>query len=985
MALALPCFGQGDCWSSGIVDGSGGTNGSAATATTQTNSTIGMPGNWTWGTGGSAFGSGQITYQTAAHGAYVQNHPICSPYAFYVDKSTVGVNYNSNTTGPAYLLFNLPTNLGNLTQTVSGVWFTENMPDTSTLNADVGPTHQGGGGFNNIILFGNGTHIIFTCENTPNSCSGQFLDGSGNPLPSGQLVLTRGQRYWVTLERYQPASGAGATQARIYPEGSTPGTIGALIGQWNVTQGSGGLDPTIYIYMGDAIAGTMTSGGGWSYDHEVICYSTSRTCPYPNLPDTQTYAWSGILDPARATDWTKAGIAGGIPSGTWAQCVTGACNTVTSAGTSATAAQITAALASATANTHVDIAQGTYNFSTGQILFPTTGHVELRGLGSGADFVFTGGGATCGRSGNAFICGIDAANANITSTPTLTWTGGYAQGATSTTLSSTAGINTTSASLPTLLAYNQCDTGLSSGFGCTSGTNTDNGQMFISDMLFSSPNGCCGNGPGNIITNRGQMEIHVAASATGGTAVLSTPLIMPNWASGQTPAVLPIQSIATFGVNNVRIKNPTVAASVGISFQNAYNWWIQDAAVTDPNGKITWGMNCLGCAYGEAQSNYVYDISGSANPYGIRCMMCSFNLIDNNIVQQTGTPFSFDGSSSGNVISYNYIPNATFSPASNLLQAAFNSHAYNTMDLYEGNVATQQDNDGIHGTADFVTNFRPGYMGWWSQPSDPINTLTNAKNDASFDRYMADIFGLYGSSIYHTNYLISATCTNANTAVFLLGTACSYGIPGDALSKSTGLRFGNFDTVTNNTRFCGNSSSTRWSTTCSSTSEVPTAASTWPNPVPVKGDTGIGQSAPPASFYLSSAPSWYSYSGAVTPFPAMGPDVSSGNLSQCSGSGINTAAQFDGVPTTSASHCAGFGTTTLWGGHANAIPAVKCAQDVMGMPVDGSGSVLAFNPVSCYTGSAPPPPPPAPAFNMLVMTKEKYEDADFVSGLLFGN
>ena len=31
-------------------------------------------------------------------------------------------------------------------------------------------------------------------------------------------------------------------------------------------------------------------------------------------------AWSGVLAPSRATDWTSAGIPGGIPSGSWTQC-----------------------------------------------------------------------------------------------------------------------------------------------------------------------------------------------------------------------------------------------------------------------------------------------------------------------------------------------------------------------------------------------------------------------------------------------------------------------------------------------------------------------------------------------------------------------------------------------------------------------------------------------------------------------------------------
>src|SRR6202034_1888691 len=63
--------------------------------------------------------------------------------------------------------------------------------------------------------------------------------------------------------------------------------------------------------------------------------------------------WSQIINPSRAVTWTGvAGFPGGtLPDSGWAQCVTTACQAVTSAGSSATIAQINAALASAPSDT----------------------------------------------------------------------------------------------------------------------------------------------------------------------------------------------------------------------------------------------------------------------------------------------------------------------------------------------------------------------------------------------------------------------------------------------------------------------------------------------------------------------------------------------------------------------------------------------------------------------------------------------------------
>src|ERR1700733_8139664 len=82
-------------------------------------------------------------------------------------------------------------------------------------------------------------------------------------------------------------------------------------------------------------------------------------------------AWSGILAPSRAVDWSKAGLPATLPDGettpnpwtppTRTQCSTSQCNTV-SAG-SVTAATINAAVSSAPAGTYVLIPSG--NFAVG--------------------------------------------------------------------------------------------------------------------------------------------------------------------------------------------------------------------------------------------------------------------------------------------------------------------------------------------------------------------------------------------------------------------------------------------------------------------------------------------------------------------------------------------------------------------------------------------------------------------------------------------
>jgi hypothetical protein len=161
----------------------------------------------------------------------------------------------------------------------------------------------------------------------------------------------------------------------------------------------------------------------------------------------------------------------------------------------------------------------------------------------------------------------------------------------------------------------------------------------------------------------------------------------------------------------------------------------------------------------------------------------------------------------------------------------------------------------------------------------------------------------------------SGTCGRYNANVYWIGycqatSSCPYTDVGtmgyDTLSPTYFMRWANWDTSTNAVRFCGNSSDTGWSTTCGSTTEIPSGLANYAAIIPTLGDTGAGQTAMPASFYFASKPGFWQ----SEPWPPIGPDVSGGNITGTSG-------------------------------HANTNPAEDCYTSI-------SGNSANFNAATCY-------------------------------------
>jgi hypothetical protein len=334
------------------------------------------------------------------------------------------------------------------------------------------------------------------------------------------------------------------------------------------------------------------------------------------------------------------------------------------------------------------------------------------------------------------------------------------------------------------------------------------------------------------------------------------------------------------------------------------------------------------------RDSYFYGTANAASQsYGIETDVASDSLIENNIFHHVTSPMPQGKLATGNVYGYNFAINDFYTVTPQWMQGSQYHHAEGLLyNLFEGIDGAGFQADIIHGTGAFGTGFRNRWHGWESCGDTPgcsgsKTQLTEAINIAGYVRYYNFVGNVLGTSGYHTGYECYATSGTSscnqynagNLAVYELGFTAWNGecvncggagtIPNDLMVRSTLMRWGNYDTANASNQF--------------NASEVPSGISPYGNAVPANQNL-------PASFYLSATPTWW---GNV-PWPAIGPDVTGGNLS--------------GV-----------------GGHANLIPAGNCFLNVMGGPADGSGNVLTFNASTCY-GNAPPPPDPPTGLNAVV-------------------
>ena len=629
--------------------------------------------------------------------------------------------------------------------------------------------------------------------------------------------------------------------------------------------------------------------------------------------------WSGIIDPSRAVDWSGAGVIGGIHVRT-TQC--GA----TIAPYSGSAAAINSAIAACPANQFVSLGAGTFNLSSG-ITFGGKSNVTLRGQGANAtSLVFTGAGA---GGYNSLISLEGSVSAAGFEQNVCDWTAGYSTGTTVVTLANCGTTTPAAGSLGnvqvgTLLVFDQLDEAADTGtiWNCaatgTCATTSQGGD--------ARTDGTC-NGA---MCTRSQQQGVIVTGVSGNNITISPGIYMPNWRSGQKPQVQFANTTITLdGLENLTFDNTNcgTCSTSSVMVSNCSQCWVSGVRGIYANRSH---IHLLGCVHCTLQENYFYkNASGGTVSYGLDVMSGWNNLIVSNIFQQdTDSSPSCTGSCGANVIAYNFAIDNTYTSSPGWMQASLYQHASgDDFNLWEGNIGAGFTSDDTHGTHHFDTLFRNYLIG--NQPagcgSAGLITCTAETTPVHLDsgsRYFNVIGNVLGQAGLHNNYQCVGFFfffVNASTEIYTAGTTGDNGLVNTSITgyclqpacTTLGdydpqvlaylMRWGNYDTVNNAVRFVS--------------AEVPSGIAQFSNAVPAT------QTLPP-SFYLSSKPAWF---GSL-PFPAMGPDVTGGNIS--------------GV-----------------GGHANENPAMACYLGVMGGPTAGTGSVLGFDASVCYGSHAGPAPP----------------------------
>ena len=545
----------------------------------------------------------------------------------------------------------------------------------------------------------------------------------------------------------------------------------------------------------------------------------------------QAEYWSGILNPQRVADWSKAGVPGGIPNRTVVY---------KTFAPGATADQISEAIASCPEGQVVFLGPGNYELTTG-IDFANHSNVTLRGAGADQTFlVFTGSVERRGISADITIENFDANLPHVEGkypggpTNTADWTAGYAQGATEITLSSTTHL----VAGKSVVCLDQLDD-----------SDTDTGAVWVSQKHgISAVEGSSGTGR----KGRAQMQMSLVTEIHGNRVTISPGLYMPNWRGGQAPGAWWADTVVTGdGVEDLSIDHADSGAKSGIQLSNAYGCWVRGVRDLNSNRNHVW---LFLTAHSEVRDSYFYGTQNSIYlSYGVELFMGSDDLVENNIFQHIVSPLITNGSGCGCVWGYNYAFDDFYSASRTWFMPSIALHSAGTdMILYEGNDCSGLVGDYIHGTHNLITSFRNQFTGWDTgmvKQTVPVQLYT-------FSRYFNFVGNVLGKPGYHTHYEdLPPDGTDGNVSIYDLGWSGNGGgvsvLKNDPLTAATMVRWGNYDTVSNRARW--------------EASEMPSGLSQLGNPVPASH-------ALPPSFYLRAKPSWWG----TMPWPAIGPDVTGG-------------------------------------------------------------------------------------------------------------
>jgi hypothetical protein len=547
---------------------------------------------------------------------------------------------------------------------------------------------------------------------------------------------------------------------------------------------------------------------------------------------SQVQPWKPILSPARAIDWSKAGV-GEIPART-----TLCANLMPSA----TLAQINAALAACPAGQTVYLAAGVYSIP-GAIAVPS--NVTLRGAGADRT-ILNATGSSRGNVVNLGFGSVPYRPVNIT--------GGATAGSTSIVVGGAATIHP----------------------GMYLAISEINDPAYVSSAGSEGLCKWCDGGWTNTGSlSRGQI---VEVTAVNGTKISIAPGLYSAYTN--SPLAIPFQMTTNHaGVEDLQVyaNNSGYEANFGMS-ECAYCWLkgVQSNYTDGDHVDVYWGF------HDEVRDSYFSNafqhLPGQFCSGILVALKTSASLIQNNIVERGHDSIMLQWGAAGNVVSYNYTTGEFDSGAPDVVLGGINFHgAHSQYNLLEGNVLPEVFEDSIWGSSSQTTTFRNwvigtnricspmsgrgavqcsgsnGHYGFQSARAMNISYLTTHDNFVGNVVGSAQMQSLIGYKYpLAQRALVEYPAERSSDVVAYgwsfgygktsdegTGTGCSGGIPPCHAANGTSTQFfhGNYTNIGGGIAWVSGLSHTL-----------------------------------PASFYLSGKPAWWG----TLPFPATGPEITGG-------------------------------------------------------------------------------------------------------------
>ena len=379
----------------------------------------------------------------------------------------------------------------------------------------------------------------------------------------------------------------------------------------------------------------------------------------------------------------------------------------------------------------------------------------------------------------------------------------------------------------------------------------------------------------------------VYVTGVGGNVVSFDPPLVYGFSSGLIPRFVHyygvkqgVPIIGYLGIEDMKIDMLAAGTSAGptISLFYCYAPWVKNVEIANFGDEAIY---TTGTVRGTVTGSYFNTSISGREGHGVY-LAANYSsgqyisgvtgwLVENNYSIAVWATVT-GANTMGSVIAYNYAYDtyAAYGSANNWqIQSYITQHeAHEMMNLWEGNVGDQIQNDGYHGSGSHQTLFR----NWINGLSPRGFTLNRKMIDLDRFSYWHNVIGnvLGDSSWTPAEYQMTGIWDYNHPVIYRLGypdmgnngytegnppqgpnmnpnqccVLCGEGF--DAQVQATLIRHMNFDYYTNRTIQCGDSTYAR------------------------EGCQGVTGTDLPASLYLAAKPSWWCNE---SPWPAIGPDV----------------------------------------------------------------------------------------------------------------